>query len=216
METVAHRHPTMTTPDAATAGVSEEEEGYIKTASHNYISRKAKIQGPQHVEMKGRSIVEDQVMMHGDLAPIRIGRYCCIASGTVLEPAPLPFSARLVSSTSSEPTTSAKQRVSSTHVPMLLGGQSRIGSNCHIQAAAIGSFVVIGDSCKIGKRCILKDACIVEDGSVLGDDTVVPPFSRVAGVPAHIVEELPPATTLELQELALEYYQEFCRKQAKK
>jgi dynactin-5 len=194
---------------STTAAVAaDDDEGYIKTASHNYISRQAIIHGPQHVEMKGRSIVETNVVMHGELAPIRIGRYCRIASGTILEPAPLPFAAKLISTTPSS---------APTHVPILIGGQSHVGSNCHIQAAAIGSYVWIGDNCKIGKRCIIKDACFVEDGSVLGDDTVVPPFSRVAGVPAHVdMEELPPATTLELQDLALEYYQEFCRLQATK
>ena len=42
-----------------------------------------------------------------------------------------------------------------------------------------------------GRRCVIKDCVIVDEGAVVTDDTVMPPFTRWAGSPARIVEELP-------------------------
>ena len=176
--------------------MSEAEDPYIKTTTHNYISRKATIEGPRQVELKGRSIVKDGVKIRGDLGIIRIGRYVWLEENTVLEPAPLDATGK--------------------RVPMLIGSNTRIGSNCQVQAAAVGSLVVVGDNVTLGKRCIIKDCCVVDSGVALGDDTVVPPFTRVAkdGTSTRLqMAELPPSMTMELQEKSMEQYNEFTRLQ---
>jgi dynactin-5 len=168
-----------------------EEQGYIKTTTHNFVSRKATLEGPRQVEIKGRSIVQAGVKIRGDLAIVRIGRYCEIDEGTLLEPPPHNLTANK-------------------HIPMAIGPHTRIGKGCEIRAAAIGSLVWIGDDVKIGKRCILKDNCIVETGVVLGDDTVVPPFTLIPKNGTYLDQtELPPSMALQMQELSLDRFQEF-------
>lgn len=163
------------------------DEGYIKTATHNYVSRKATVEGPKKVELKGKSVLKDGVVVRGDLGPrIQMGRYVTIEQDTLLKPC---------------------------DAPMVIRGHATIGKSCEIQAASIGSFVRIGDNVKIGKRCLIKDVCIIEEGSIVGDDTVVPPFSRVKGRPGLVVEELPPSAAMDLQDAALEMYQSFVDEQ---
>lgn len=164
------------------------DNGYIKTATHNYVSRQAIVQNPGKVELKGKSVLRPGVTVRGDLAVIRMGRYCFIEEKSELSPAPL----------------SAEK-----HVPMVLRGNVMVGQGCKIEASAIGTNVYIGAGSTIGKRCIIKDNCWIEDGTVLGNDVVIPPFSRVEGAPGKVVEGMPPSAALELQELAQRTYQQF-------
>jgi dynactin-5 len=102
------------------AGDKQEDEGYIKTTTHNYVSRNATIDGAKQVEIKGRSILHQGVKVRGDLQIVRIGRYCEIGPSSILEPPSSPFQ-------------SAK------YIPMVIGSHSHIGQDCEIRAAAIGS-----------------------------------------------------------------------------
>lgn len=146
-------------------------EDYILTSTGNIISRAASIVKTQSLEVPGgRCFIDHSVTIHSDLAPIQLQRYVYISAGTTLKPC----------STFAEPIRA---------VPMTIGSHSFIGSDCHIEAAAIGTGCHIGNQCTIGKRCILKDYVKVLDGAVLPNDMVVPPFSIVAGSPAHIVAE---------------------------
>ena len=42
-----------------------------------------------------------------------------------------------------------------------------------------------------GKFSIIKDCVRIEEGTVVAPNTVIPPFSRVAGRPGVVIEELP-------------------------
>lgn len=168
----------------------EEEGGYIKTTTHNFVSRKAIIDGARQVEIKGRSILHDGVRVRGDLAIVRIGRYCQVDSESVLEP-------------SSHPLDSTK------YIPMVIGSHTHIGTGCNIKAAAIGSMVWIGNGVTLGPRVIIKDNCIIEDGVELGADTVVPPFTRVSAKNPLMPIELPPSMAVRMQEVSLDRYQGF-------
>ena len=183
----------------------QQQEGYIKTTTHNFVARKATIEGARQVEIKGRSIVQNNVQIRGDLAIVRIGRYCEIDENTIIEPPIHDLSP-------------------DKYIPVSIGSHTRIGNSCTIQAAAVGSGVWIGDSVQIGKRCIVKDNCIIESGVILGDDTVVPPFTRVPSSSAaagacsgpYNFKELPPSMALHMQELSLDRFQEFRQAQRDK
>jgi dynactin 5 len=166
---------------------TSEDEGYIKTATHNYVSRKALVENPAKVELKGKSVLQPGSKLRGDLAVIRIGRYCYVGHNTELSPAPL----------------------GNAHVPMILRGNIRIGNDCKIEASALGTNVCIGARSIIGPRCIIKDNCYIDEDTVLASDTVIPPFSRVRGNPAKVVDSLPPSAALELQEMAHGTYLDF-------
>lgn len=169
------------------------EEDYIKTTTHNFISRKAVIEGPRQVALQGRSIVQDGVKIRGDLGILRIGRYVRIDADSELEPPPMLNGAP-----------DAKR------VPMMVGNHTRISGHCKIQAAAIGSMVVIGEGAQIGQRCIIKDCCVIDNGVVLGDDTVVPPFTRISMDGDKLrMQELPPSMSVDLQEQAMDQYDTF-------
>lgn len=167
--------------------------GFIKTATHNYVSRDTKIEGAQFVELRGKSVLHRGVEVRGDLARIKAGRYCTVGPDTVLQPAPnnnVPVSGK-------------------THVPLVIGSHTKIGPNCKIEAAAVGSNVIVGRNVVLGKRCIVRDNCIVEDESHVADDTVIPPFSRVRGKPAHVIEELPESSAVLLADNAIQQYKDF-------
>ncbi len=128
--------------------------------------------------MKGKSIIHPQVHLRGDFQSIRIGRYCHIGKGTILRPP--SYQASLPGDEEQEPIK---------FLPLIVGSHTRIGKDCVVEAAAIGSSVYIGDDCVISKRVIIKDCCYIEKGTVIAPDTVIPPFSRVAGCPGVLVEE---------------------------
>ena len=156
----------------------EQNDGYIKTAAHNYVSRAATIHGSKQVEMKGKSIIHPQTCIRGDFAAIRIGRYCHIGSNVLLRPP--SFQTRL---------NTPHHGDNVQYLPLLIGNHTRIGDNCIIECASIGSSVVIGKNCVLGKRVLIKDNVVVQDGTVLADDTVIPPFSRVGGCPGKILSD---------------------------
>ncbi|VEU38383.1 unnamed protein product [Pseudo-nitzschia multistriata] len=162
--------------------------------THNYVSRKADIEGAKRVEIKGRSILHEGVKVRGDLQIVKIGRYCEIGALTSLEPPEIPF---------------RKDK----RVPMIIGSHTHIGKECTIQGAAIGSMVSIGDNVKIGKRCIIKDNCIIESNVTLGDDTVIPPFTLISQNNPTFYQQLPPSVAVQTQEVSLDRYSEFKQKQ---
>eukprot|EP00980_Cylindrotheca_fusiformis_P016940 scaffold5157_cov100-Cylindrotheca_fusiformis.AAC.12 len=165
-------------------------DAFIKTTTHNYVSRKAVIDGAKQVEIKGRSIIHDEVHVRGDLGIVRIGRYCVLGRGSLVEPPAHPLK-------------------KSKSVPLVIGSHTHVGSDCEIRAAAVGSMVWIGDNVKLGKRCIIKDNCVIEAGIEIGEDTIVPPFTRVSTIASTDFEELPPSLSLQLQEVSITSYDEF-------
>lgn len=125
--------------------------------------------------MKGKSIIHPKVHIRGDFANIRIGRYCSINNNTIIRPPPYQTSLLTNNNTSMQ------------FLPLLIGNHTRIGQNCIIESASIGSCVYIANNVVIHKRVIIKDCCYVEEGTVIPADMVIPPFSRVSGCPAKII-----------------------------
>lgn len=231
---------------------SNDDRGYIQTATHNYISRQATVLGAKQVEIKGRTVVEPNAKICGnDSTWIRIGRYCRIQQGTTIE---IPLLGSIVQKANNKAASvtdtrygdgSSQQHQAKTpndnvqmYVPVQIGSHTLIGQNCIIQAAAIGSYCWIGNNVQIGPRCIIRDCCIIESNTKIPSDTVVPPFTRVTmmnGKPntttttaVHtnsnnngkmfrrlIRTELPPATSIRLQEQSMEFFQEFSAQQRK-
>jgi len=76
-------------------------------------------------------------------------------------------------------------------IQLIIGSHTTIGTNSQICSLSVGSNVRIGKNCILSQRSKIYDCCIIEDGTVVPEDMIVPPFSRVAGVPAKVVGTLP-------------------------
>uniref|UniRef100_A0A7S1ZJQ9 Dynactin subunit 5 n=1 Tax=Trieres chinensis TaxID=1514140 RepID=A0A7S1ZJQ9_TRICV len=173
----------------------EAEEGYIKTAANNYVSRSASIHGSRHVEIRGKSVVRPGAVVRGDLgAPVRVGRYCRVGDRSVLRPP----SASLPDGTERR-------------LPQSIGNHTSIGRDCVVEAAAVGFSVLVGDGCVLGKRSVIKDCCRIEPGTVLAPDAVVPPFSIVSGSPGRVVGEMPESAAAEIPDRSLGEYAAFVK-----
>jgi dynactin-5 len=157
----------------------------------NKIARKAGLVGTQNIMLGGKTVIQPEVMIRGDLvrtAPsssssgsavptsttsVAIGRYCFLARGALLRPP-----ARM-------------HKGVFTYMPLRLGDHVFVGQGSVVQAATVGSHVHIGKGCTINEFAIIRDYVKVLDGTIVPSGMVIPSFSIVAGQPARVVGEIP-------------------------
>ncbi|RPB23824.1 dynactin [Terfezia boudieri ATCC MYA-4762] len=161
---------------------------YIETDTGNKVSRKSIIVGSQNIILGGKTIIQAECTVRGDLrrtipsssssssnsanVAIAIGRYCFLSRSSILRP----------------PCKILKGQFS--YYPMKIGDHVFVGEGSVVEAAAVGNRVTIGKNCVIGKFSIIKDCVRIEDGTVIAPNTVIPTFSLVRGRPGLVVEEL--------------------------
>ena len=191
---------TTTEPAASLAPYDPHTDDYLTTASKTYVSRNATVHGASRLDLKGRVVIERDCVLHADVASIVIGQYCYIQCGTTIRP--------------------STQVLTNKPIHVVIGAHTRIGSNCQIHAAAIGSHCVIGNNVTIGQRVIIKDCCHVADNTVLTDNVVLPPFTRIQPCAQRELQwswpnlkELPIAVQAEVEQESVERYHAFVRKQ---
>lgn len=147
-------------------------DAYIQTSTGNIISRRSALIKPQAVEIPGgKVIIRPDVTIHGDIAPVKIDKYCIINKKCTLKPCCVI-----------NPTTGVQRAI-----PLTIGAYTTIGENCTIQCAVIGMGCSIDPNCVLMERCILKDHVHVQPDTVVPPDMVIPPFAVVRGKPAKIV-----------------------------
>lgn len=171
---------------------------YIETDTGNKVARKAQLHGTQHIILGGRTVIQPDVCIRGDLvrtapaptttaqqgtdgkpAPasgggtsVSIGRYSFISQGSILRPPHRMF-----------------KGVVSFH-PLKIGEHVFVGRNCIVEAASIGDHVHIGPGAIVGRMVILKDWVKVLEGSVIPAGMVVASGSVVGGRPARYLGEV--------------------------
>ncbi|KAI1808781.1 trimeric LpxA-like protein [Daldinia bambusicola] len=175
---------------------------YIETDTGNKVSRKAILIGTQHIMLGGKTVIQAEAMIRGDLArtgqavsgsaaapgsntAVAIGRYCYLSKGCCLRPP-----GRIYKGTF-------------TFLPLRLGDHVFIGEGTVVQAATVGSHVYIGQNVVVGEFSIIKDYVRVLEGTVIPPNMVIPSFSIVAGQPARVIGEVPEGghEAFELREL---------------
>ncbi|PIK46973.1 putative dynactin subunit 5 isoform X2 [Apostichopus japonicus] len=164
---------------------------FIETASGNKVSKKSVLCGSQNIVLNGKSIICNDCIVRGDLANVRIGRYCVIGARSVIRPPFKKFSKGVA------------------FFPLHIGDHVFIDEECIINAAQIGSYVHIGKNCVIGRRCVLKECCAIGDNVYLPPETVVPPFTVITGNPGKPTGELPECTQDLMVDATKGFYQHF-------
>ncbi|KAJ9144922.1 Dynactin Arp1 p25 subunit (RO12) [Pleurostoma richardsiae] len=173
---------------------------YIETDTGNKVARKATLVGTQNIMLGGKTVIQPEVMIRGDLArfaqsvppagsgargsssvgpapvnntAVAIGRYCFLSRGCCLRPPGRMYKGAF------------------TYMPLRIGDHVFVGPESVVQAASIGNHVHIGQSVVIGEFAIIKDYVRIIDGCVIPQNMVIPSFSIVAGQPARIIGEIP-------------------------
>ncbi|KAL2129746.1 hypothetical protein VTI74DRAFT_7336 [Chaetomium olivicolor] len=164
---------------------------YIETDTGNKVARKATLVGTQNIMLGGKTVIQPEVMIRGDLirtiqtssqsasgaAPnntaVSIGRYCFLSRGCCLRPPGRMYKGAF------------------TYMPLRMGDHVFVGAGSVVQAASIGSHVHIGTRVVVGEFAIIKDYVRILDGTVIPPHMVIPSFSIVAGQPARLIGEVP-------------------------
>ncbi|KAK0387330.1 hypothetical protein NLU13_5643 [Sarocladium strictum] len=166
---------------------------YIETDSGNKVARKAVLVGTQNIMLGGKTVIQPDAMIRGDLvrtatssssagstgaAPanstaVAIGRYSFLAKGALVRPGGRMYKGAF------------------TYMPLKMGDHVFVGHGSVVQAASVGNHVSIGNGCTIGECAIIKDYVKILDGTIVAPFTVIPPFSIVAGQPGRVVGEIP-------------------------
>ncbi|CAI4212191.1 unnamed protein product [Parascedosporium putredinis] len=118
---------------------------YIETDTGNKVARKAILVGTQNIMLGGKSVIQPEAMIRGDLVRSQP------SSGSLLRPP-----GRLFKGVYS-------------HMPLRMGDHVFVGERTAVRAASIGSHVHIGHNVVIGEFAIIKDYVKILD------NTVVPP-----------------------------------------
>jgi maltose O-acetyltransferase len=127
--------------------------------------------------IRGRPHINGGHELYGNLV---VGRHCLIEVGCTLD-----LEERLT----------LGDRVTVGHEAMLLTSSHEIGPKEHRAGDMVRAPVTVGDGAWLGPRCVILPGitigagAIVTPGSLVNKD--VPPNTRVAGIPAKQVEELP-------------------------
>ncbi|KAJ9197653.1 hypothetical protein DTO166G4_4038 [Paecilomyces variotii] len=173
---------------------------YIETDTGNKISRRSLIHGTQHIILGGKTVIQSDAVIRGDLyrvapppqsssgnddsaaapqssssAPsvaITVGRYSYISKQAILRPP------------------SRLNRGVHSFYPLKIGDHVFVGERAVVEAASVGNHVHIGREAVVGSMAILKDFAYVLDGAVVPPGMVVPSWCVVGGAPARIVGEV--------------------------
>ena len=173
------------------ATVAYNKSEYLETHTGNKVSRSCFVKGTANIQVSGRCIISPGVIIRGDLAAVKIGKYTIIGKDVILHPS------------------FKEARGHLKYISLHIGDNVFIDENSIVCASRIGSNVYIGKNCIVSHRCIIKDNCRIQDNTILPPDTEVPPFTLYSGVPGQYVADMPESTASVHMELAQGYYNRF-------
>ncbi|CAG9321974.1 unnamed protein product [Blepharisma stoltei] len=164
---------------------------YLETHTGNKVCRKSLIRGSHNIHLNGKCIISPGVVIRGDLAPVKIGKYTIFKEDVVLRPSYKRAKGKLK------------------YITMQIGEHVLIEEGSIVCASKIGNNVHVGKNCIISHRCVLRDNCKIEDGAILSPDTEVPSFTIYGGKPATYLADMPDSTVFMHTELTQGYYNRF-------
>lgn len=134
---------------------------YIQTDSGNLISRSSSILGSSNIILGGKTIIQPNVIIRGDLrratsstnvVVVAIGKYSYLANHVVIRPGNKSYKGSSTSVLSPPTPPHANQPTPSSvfsYYPVKIGDYVSIGQGSIIEAAQIGNGVQIGNNCII-------------------------------------------------------------------
>ena len=152
------------------------------------ISKKFFAKGLNDVRLDSMDVIEDDVILRGDLGKIQIGQGTIIDQASVLHPC----------LSSAQPPFEYKH--------LSIGSHCYIGKNCIICARSIGNNVYLGNNSIISDRCEIGTNVKILEGSYLPPDVKVPDNSVFGGRPAKYLGELTESFEKVIEEFCCNFY----------
>ncbi|PYH91848.1 trimeric LpxA-like protein [Aspergillus ellipticus CBS 707.79] len=177
---------------------------YIETDTGNKISRRSQIHGTQHIILGGKTVIQADAVIRGDLYRSSSSSSSSTNPSTTstsdpsasAPSAPTPSVAITIGRYSYISRQAILRPPSRLHrgvysfYPLKIGDHVFVGERAVVEAATVGNHVHIGKEAVIGSMAILKDFAYVLDGAVVAPGMVVPSWCVVGGAPARIVGEV--------------------------
>lgn len=142
-------------------------DGWLHTTTGTRISQLARLEDREKIVLAGNitinegAILQSQPMDTSSYA-ISIGKYSYLGKNCKIMP---PM---------------VKPGIYS---PVTIGGYCIIGENSSINCLTIGNRVLIEPNCQLQNLSVIYDCCFIEAGTIIPTRLVVPPYSKVSGVP---------------------------------
>jgi dynactin-5 len=163
----------------------------VETAQGNKIHKQCCAHGSQNIMLSGSSILLKDVIVRGDMAQVKMGKFCVVGERTVIRPSYKEF------------------QKGATYFHSNVGDHVMIEEDCVIEAVQIGSYVHIGAGSVIGNGVIVKDCSIVLPRSVIPPNQIIPPFTVFGGNPAKQIDDAPETTQILMTQATTDYYQQY-------
>ncbi len=164
---------------------------YLTGATGSYVSRSAKLNHVQRIQIGSGTVVFDACRLDASHAEVRVGHGCVIGARSKVITTPV---------------------ASESPAPLLIGDHVIVGEGCTIRSSTIGKCVRIGRGCSIGERCVLQDCCELAPNTVLPADSIVPPLTLVRGQGRTVQcrgAKLPASTEEDVRSAAEDVYSRF-------
>ena len=141
-----------------------EDLGMIepRIATTAFVARSADIIGD--VEVGENSSIWFQVVLRGDVAPIRVGSSTNIQDGTIVHGFP--------------------------NSPVTIGNWVTVGHRAVLHACTVEDHCLIGIGAIVLNNARIGEGSIVAAGALVVENTVVPPHSLYMGAPARLKRQL--------------------------
>jgi dynactin-5 len=160
------------------------------------LSKKFFARGSNQIILNSMNVVEDDVILRGDLGKITIGNSTILDTACVLRPSlnsPIPpFN----------------------YMHLKIGSNCYVGKNTILCASGVGSNVFIGSDCIIAERCEIGTNVKILDNSYVPPDTKVPDNSIFGGNPAKYLGEIAESADIMMSEFCNNYYKNLIITQA--
>ncbi|GKZ31360.1 hypothetical protein AbraIFM66950_011880 [Aspergillus brasiliensis] len=176
---------------------------YIETDTGNKISRRSLIHGTQHIILGGKTVIQADAVIRGDLyrssssqsssASASDPQAAAAAGGNAPNSPSVAITVGRYSYISRQAILRPPSRLHRgvySFYPLKIGDHVFVGERAVVEAATVGNHVHIGKDAVVGSMAILKDFVYVLDGAVVPGGMVVPSWCVVGGAPARIVGEV--------------------------